>query len=179
MPARCGRRRGRFKAINCGGFERSPAVAIAPNQHGFCRGSARHGQALPCACYFSRSRRHAISASNNLTRRANHRHIFIVARIKPAPENPPRAFCIRQYAVRQYTAERAEPGRRSKPNWLTAKADPADRRALGEDDGQAEPESTLPRLCASPAFKHLKPTQPSPRGRGHIRGSPEGVRKYL
>jgi hypothetical protein len=25
-------------------------------------------------------------------RRANHRHIFIVARIKPAPENPPRAF---------------------------------------------------------------------------------------
>jgi glycyl-tRNA synthetase alpha subunit len=27
-----------------------------------------------------------------LTRRANHRHIFIVARIKPAPENPLRAF---------------------------------------------------------------------------------------
>jgi hypothetical protein len=24
--------------------------------------------------------------------RANHRHIFIVATIKPAPENPPRAF---------------------------------------------------------------------------------------
>jgi hypothetical protein len=30
--------------------------------------------------------------SNNLTRRVNHRHIFIVARIKPAPENPPRTF---------------------------------------------------------------------------------------
>jgi hypothetical protein len=29
---------------------------------------------------------------NILTRRANHRHIFIVAKIKPAPENPPRAF---------------------------------------------------------------------------------------
>jgi hypothetical protein len=31
----------------------------------------------------------------------------------------------------------------------------------------------------APAFKHLKPTQPSPRGGGHITGSPEGVRKYL
>jgi len=29
---------------------------------------------------------------NHLTRRANHRHIFIVATIKPAPEHPPRAF---------------------------------------------------------------------------------------
>jgi hypothetical protein len=29
---------------------------------------------------------------NILTRRANHRRIFIVARTKPAPENPPRAF---------------------------------------------------------------------------------------
>jgi hypothetical protein len=29
---------------------------------------------------------------NILTRRANHRHIFIVARIEPAPEDPPRAF---------------------------------------------------------------------------------------
>jgi hypothetical protein len=29
---------------------------------------------------------------NNSTSRANHRHIFIVARIKPAPENPLRAF---------------------------------------------------------------------------------------
>jgi len=73
----------------------------------------------------------------------------------------------------------AGPSRRSERNWLTAKADPADRRAPGEDDGQAEPESTFPRHCASPAFKHLKPTQPSPRGRGHITGSPEGVRKYL
>jgi hypothetical protein len=36
----------------------------------------------------------ALSASSNLTRRANHRHIFIVARIKPAPENPLRAFLI-------------------------------------------------------------------------------------
>jgi hypothetical protein len=33
-------------------------------------------------------------ASTNLTRRANHQHIFIVARIKPAPKNPPRAFSI-------------------------------------------------------------------------------------
>jgi hypothetical protein len=32
------------------------------------------------------------SRKNILTRRANHRHIFIVARIRPAPENPPRAF---------------------------------------------------------------------------------------
>jgi hypothetical protein len=32
------------------------------------------------------------SRKNILTRRANHRHIFIVARIEPAPENPPRAF---------------------------------------------------------------------------------------
>jgi hypothetical protein len=32
------------------------------------------------------------SRKNILTRRANHWHIFIVARIKPAPENPPRAF---------------------------------------------------------------------------------------
>jgi hypothetical protein len=45
-------------------------TAIAPTQNGFCRGGARHGQALPCGCYFSRSRRSAISASNNLTRRA-------------------------------------------------------------------------------------------------------------
>jgi hypothetical protein len=30
--------------------------------------------------------------SNNLTRRANHWHIFIIVRIKPAPENPSRAF---------------------------------------------------------------------------------------
>jgi hypothetical protein len=32
-------------------------IAIAPTQHGFCRGSARHGQAMPCGCYFNRSRR--------------------------------------------------------------------------------------------------------------------------
>jgi hypothetical protein len=32
------------------------------------------------------------SRKNILTRRANRRHIFIVARIKPAPENPLRAF---------------------------------------------------------------------------------------
>jgi hypothetical protein len=32
------------------------------------------------------------SRKNILTRRANHWHIFIVARIKPAPENPLRAF---------------------------------------------------------------------------------------
>jgi hypothetical protein len=32
------------------------------------------------------------SRKNILTRRANHGHIFIVARIKPAPENPLRAF---------------------------------------------------------------------------------------
>src|SRR5205807_6541161 len=41
----------------------------------------------------------------------------------------------------------------SAPNlavWLTAKADPADRRAPGEDGGQVEPEATLPRHCASP-----------------------------
>jgi hypothetical protein len=66
--------------------------AITPIQHGFCKGGVRPGQALPCGCYFSQFRRSAISASNNLNRRANHRHIFIVARIKPVPENPPRAF---------------------------------------------------------------------------------------
>jgi hypothetical protein len=32
------------------------------------------------------------SQKNILTRWANHLHIFIVATIKPAPENPPRAF---------------------------------------------------------------------------------------
>jgi hypothetical protein len=32
------------------------------------------------------------SRKDILTRRANHRHIFIVARTKLAPENPPRAF---------------------------------------------------------------------------------------
>jgi hypothetical protein len=32
------------------------------------------------------------SRKNILTRRADHRHIFIVATIKPAPENPLRAF---------------------------------------------------------------------------------------
>jgi hypothetical protein len=32
------------------------------------------------------------SRKNILTHRANHRHIFIVARIEPAPENPLRAF---------------------------------------------------------------------------------------
>jgi hypothetical protein len=32
------------------------------------------------------------SRKNILTRRANHRHFFIVARTKPPPENPPRAF---------------------------------------------------------------------------------------
>src|SRR5271169_3647041 len=56
------------------------------------------------------------SRKDILTRRANHRHILIVARIKPAPENPPRAFSIRRYAVRPTTAERAEPGRRGEPN---------------------------------------------------------------
>jgi hypothetical protein len=34
-------------------------------------------------------------------------------------------------------------------------------------------------LLQALAFKHLNPTQPSPRGRSHITGSPEGVRnKY-
>jgi hypothetical protein len=32
------------------------------------------------------------AGKNILIRRANHLHIFIVARIQPAPENPPRAF---------------------------------------------------------------------------------------
>jgi hypothetical protein len=32
------------------------------------------------------------SRKSLLTRRANHWHIFIVAQIKPAPENPPRVF---------------------------------------------------------------------------------------
>jgi hypothetical protein len=68
---------------------------------------------------------------------------------------------------------------RSEPNWLTAKADPADRPAPGEADGQAEPEAALPRHCArhpfkrlpsALAFKHSNPTQPSPRGLGHIAG---------
>ena len=125
-------------------------------------------------------------AKNILTRRANHRHIFIVARIKPAPENPLRAL----NQTRRCQAIRCR-ARRTWPPQRTELADsqgPADRRAPGEDDGQAEPESTLPRHCASHpsstflqtlSFKHLKPTQPSARGRGHITGSPEGVRKYL
>ena len=32
------------------------------------------------------------SFQKNLTRRANHRHIFIIARIEPAPGNRPRVF---------------------------------------------------------------------------------------
>ena len=51
-------------AINCGGFEGSPAAAIAPTQHGFCSGGPRHGQALPCGCYFSRSHL-TITATDN------------------------------------------------------------------------------------------------------------------
>ena len=152
MRRRSGRRHGRFVAINCGGFEGSPAAAIAPTQHGFCRGGARHGQALPCGCYFSRSRRYAISASNNLTRRANHRHIFIVARIKPAPENPPRAFSIRQYAVKQDMPERAEPGRCSKPNWLTARPTPS-------TDGR--PAKTMGKPNRNRRFRAIAQARPS------------------
>jgi len=40
----------------------------------------------------SRVRPFERSRKNILTRLANHRHIFIVARIKPALENPARAF---------------------------------------------------------------------------------------
>jgi len=42
------------------------------------------------------------------------------------------------------------PGAPNPAAWPTARADPADRRAPGEDGGQAEPETTLPRHCASP-----------------------------
>jgi hypothetical protein len=90
------------------------------------------------------------SRKNILTRRANHRHIIIVARIKPAPE-------IRRglFESDDALSGHALP---SAPN-LT------DRRF---------------RHCAShPSSTCLqaKPTQPSSRGRGHITGSPEGVRK--
>ena len=91
-----------------------------------------------------------------LTRRATHRYIFIIATIKPAPENPLRSFSIGQVAVGQSTAGRTGIGHHSEPNALIARAAPADRRAP-EDDGQAEPEVTLPRHRAS----HPSSTLPS------------------
>jgi hypothetical protein len=53
-----------------------------------------------------------------------------------------------------------------------SRADPADRRAPGEDDGQAEPEATLPRHCASPPSSTCPQTlKPNPalfaRARSH------------
>jgi hypothetical protein len=88
----------------------------------------------------------AIPTSNNLTCWANHRHIFIVARIKPAPETRCGLF---------------ESGRLAK-----AANEPNRKRHFRA--------IARPNLQAL-AFKHLKPSQSFPRGRGHIIGPPEGV----
>ncbi len=152
MRWRNGRRDSRFVAIKLGGRAKASSThfcmaaqyaallrplscltAVAPTQHGFCRGGARQGQPLPCGCYFRRSRCTTISAVNNLTRRANHRYVFIVARIRPAPENPPRAFCI----------HRSEPmGRQPRP---APQADVRPAKTMGKPNRA----STLPPLCAS------------------------------
>jgi hypothetical protein len=68
-----GRRNGRFVAINWGGWLLNENIENDPMQSSMVRPLERFRK-------------------NILTRRANHRHIFIVARIKPALENPPRAF---------------------------------------------------------------------------------------
>jgi hypothetical protein len=51
-----------------------------------------------------------------LTRRATHRYIFIITTIKPAPENPLRAFSIGQVAVGQYAAGHTGIGHRNELN---------------------------------------------------------------
>jgi hypothetical protein len=68
------------------------------------------------------------SCKNNLTRRANHLHIFIIATIKPAPETG-RGLSYSAQCHRSCDPDNslpsAEPGDRSKPNWQLANADPA------------------------------------------------------
>jgi hypothetical protein len=68
-------------------------TAIAPTQHGFWTlDGPRNENIENNPMQSSMVRPFERSRKNILTRRANHRHIFIVATIKPAPENPPRAF---------------------------------------------------------------------------------------
>jgi hypothetical protein len=50
------------------------------------------------------------ATSKNLTRRANHRHNFNVARIKPAPGNRSRAFSI---GIRAFCSRRKNLTRRA------------------------------------------------------------------
>src|SRR5689334_3324113 len=82
----------------------------------------------------------------NLTRRANHRHNFIIARCEPAPETGRGLFesdarrtsqklsSGRGRADRdteQHAAARADTSDRSKSNWRYANADPVTRQAPG------------------------------------------------
>jgi hypothetical protein len=149
------------------------------HSHSECIGAAKGGmnalgrllRGLCGGCYFSRSRRPAISASSNLTCRANHRHNSSSQELSPR----------RKIRRGLFDSDNTLSGN-TLPSAPNLKADPADRRAPGEDNGQAGPESTLPRHCASPpsstCLQTLKPnpTQPSPRGRGHITDPSEGVR---
>jgi hypothetical protein len=94
MRGRNGRRDSRLAAINWGGWARCHTPIFARRRHTLracaLRALNENIENNPMQSImvlpFERSRK------NILTRRANHWHIFIVARIKPAPENPPRAF---------------------------------------------------------------------------------------
>jgi len=99
-------------------------TAIAPAQHGFCRGGARHGQELPCGCYFSRSRR---AAANRIG-------------WQPRPTPP---------------------------------TDGRPAKTMGKPNRKRRFRAIAQAILQALAFKHLKPTQPSPRGRGHITGPSE------
>jgi hypothetical protein len=123
------------------------------------------------------------SRKNILTRRANHLHIFIVARIKPAPENPLLGFlnptircqAIHRRACRTWPPKRTElPDRRP-----TSPTDGRPAKTMGKPNRNRRFRAIAQAILQALAFKHLKPTQPSPRGRGHITGSFKGVRKYL
>jgi len=49
------------------------------------------------------------ATSKNLTRRANHRHIFIVASIEPAPGNRPRVFLERLLVPKEFDTSGKSP----------------------------------------------------------------------
>src|SRR5579872_4218837 len=70
--------------------------------------------------------RSAISALINLTRRANHRHIFIVAKIKPVPEKSAAGFLSLTICCR---ARRTWPPRRTELAGSQGSIPPTDGRS--------------------------------------------------
>jgi hypothetical protein len=94
MHGRNGRRNSGLVAINWGGWAKRHPPIFAWRRHTLrgCALRALNENIENDPMQSSMVRTLERSRKNILTRRANHRHIFIVATIEPAPENPPRAF---------------------------------------------------------------------------------------